>query len=125
MFLVSAPVLWAVGYAESVAPAAAGQMPIQLSVGVVLPQTGPEGTLMSFSVDYEFVAGQPSPEGYVWVIQRAHGAPVKQQVRLKDKGNLPILVPGWRPEDGPFKSHIEDRKGHPVSESIELRVTGE
>ena len=106
-------------------PAAVGQSSIQLSAGVALPQTGPEGTLMSFSVDYEFVQGEPSPEGYVWVIERAHGNPARQSVKLSKQGNLPILIQGWRPEDGPFQTHLEDRKGNRLSESIELHVTGE
>ena len=31
-----------------------------------------------------------------------------------------VLIQGWRPEDGPFKSHIEDAKGTRLSESIEM-----
>jgi len=106
-------------------PAAASLASIQLSAGVALPQTGPDGTLMSFSVDYEFVQGDPSAEGYAWVIERAHGGPARQQVRLSGKGTLQVLIPGWRPENGPFQMHIEDRKGNRLSESIELHVTGE
>jgi hypothetical protein len=102
-------------------PAPAAQLPIRIAAGVALPQTGPEGTLMSFSVDYEFAEGEPATAGYTWVIERAHGAAAKQKVQLKKQGNLMTLVPGWRPEDGPFKSHIEDLKGNPVSESLEMR----
>ena len=93
---------------------------IQLATGVALPQTGPDGIMMGFSIDYEFVQGEPSPEGYVWVIERAHGNPARQQVKLSKQGNLPIMISGWRPEDGPFQSHIEDRKGTKLSESIEM-----
>jgi hypothetical protein len=106
-------------------PAAARPAAIQLSTGVALPQTGPEGTLMGFHIDYEFVQGQPDSEGYIWIIERAHGAPAKQQVKVSGKGELYTLVPGWRPEHGPFQSHIEDRKGNKLSESIELRQQGE
>ena len=94
---------------------------IQLSAGVALPQTGPDGTLMSFSVDYEFVEGEPSSEGYVWVIERAHGSACEATGQVVEAGQPSILIPGWRPEDGPFQTHIEDRKGNPLSESIELR----
>jgi hypothetical protein len=101
------------------APAAA--TPIRLSTGVALPQTGLDGTLMSFSVDYEFTEGQPDLGGYVWVIERARGASIKQKAQLSNRGNLTALAPGWRPEDGPFKSHIEDLKGGRRSESIEMQ----
>ena len=99
----------------------AGQQSIRLSAGVALPQTGPEGTLMSFSVDYEFTQGKPSSSGYVWVIERTHGVPARQSVQLAKQGNLPILIQGWRPEDGPFQTYMEDRSGNRLSALIELR----
>ena len=76
---------------------------------------------MSFSVDYEFAQGEPGSEGHVWVIERAHGAAAKQKVKLSQKDNLMVLIQGWQPEDGPFKSHIEDTGGRRLSESIEMR----
>jgi hypothetical protein len=102
-------------------PAPAAGSSIRLSAGVALPQTGPDGTLMSFSVDYEFAEGQPDSGGYTWVIERAHGASAKQKAQLSNHGNLMTLIPGWKPEDGPFQSHIEDLKGARLSESIEMR----
>lgn len=102
-------------------PSSAGQQPIRLATGVALPQTGPEGILMSFSIDYEFTEGEPSSSGYVWVIERAHGSSARQPVKLTKQGNLPILINGWRPEDGPFQTHIEDPRGNLLSASIELR----
>ena len=96
-------------------------MPIRLATGVALAQTGPDGTLMSFSVDYQFTAGEPNAAGYVWVIERAQGAPARQPVRLARQGTLPALIPGWRPEEGPFRSHIEDPSGNRLSASIEMR----
>lgn len=30
------------------------RLPVRLSIGVALPQTGPNGTLMSFTIDYRF-----------------------------------------------------------------------
>jgi hypothetical protein len=102
-------------------PAPAAGPSIRLSTGVALPQTGPDGTLMSFSVDYEFTEGQPESGGYTWVIERAHGASAKQKAQLSSRGNLMALAPGWKPEDGPFKSHIEDLKGVRRSESIEMQ----
>ena len=101
---------------------ASGPPAIRLSAGVALPQTGPTGILMSFSVDYKFTAGEPNPTSpYVWVIQRAKGAPARVGVRLGQKGTLPILIGGWRPEQGPFQSHIEDASGNRLSRSISLR----
>jgi hypothetical protein len=97
------------------------QQAIRISAGVALPQTGPEGTLMSFSVDYEFTQGEPVSSGYIWVIERAHGDPARQPVQLVRQGNLPILIQGWRPEDGPFQTRIEDRSGNRLSAVIELR----
>lgn len=104
-------------------PKPSAAMPIRLSTGVALPQTGPDGTMMMFSVDYEFIDGEPNAEDYVWVIERAHGNPAtaRNEVKLSKKGNLPTPMPGWLPDHGPFHSHIEDHKGHRVSESIELR----
>ena len=34
------------------------------------------------------------------------------------------LIQGWRPEQGPFHSHLEDSKGDRVSESIEMSQPG-
>ena len=101
-----------------------GQESIALSTGVALPQTGPEGTMMLFSVDYE-VQGEPNTSGYVWVIERAHGKPARIDRKLSKKGTLEGgMLTGWRPEDGPFHSHLEDHNGQRVSESIEMFVTG-
>jgi hypothetical protein len=82
--------------------------------------------MMGFSIDYEFDQGQPGAEGYVWVIERAHGNPARQQVKLSPRGNLSVMMTqGWRPEHGPFHTHIEDNKGNKLSESVELPVTGQ
>ncbi len=80
---------------------------------------------MSFSVDYQFAGGQaPTSSDYVWVIERANGAPLRQAVKLAAKNTLMALVPGWRPEDGPFSTHIEDRSGARLSPSVPLQTTG-
>jgi hypothetical protein len=88
---------------------------------VALPQTGPTGILMSFSVEYRFTRGQPNPSSpYVWVIERSRGNAAKMAVRLAPSGTLQILIPGWRPEEGPFQSHIEQYGGNRLSRSITL-----
>lgn len=95
---------------------------IRLSTGVALPQTGPNGTMMGFSVDYEFTQGGPSPASrYVWVIEPTRGQPVKFMGPLKDKDTLQVFVQHWRPENGPFESHIEDARGNRLSPTIPLR----
>ena len=53
--------------------------------------------------------------------RRAHGNPARIDRKLSKKGTLEAgMIKGWRPEDGPFHSHIEDRQGHRISESIEM-----
>lgn len=100
----------------------APQMPISLDLGVALGQPGPQGTMMMFSVKYEFVAGGPDPKAkYVWVIERAKGNTAKLAGPLKNSGELNTAITGWRPEHGPFKSHIEDANGKRLSDSIEMR----
>ena len=99
----------------------ADQQSIELSTGVALAQPGPEGTMMMFSVEYEFVLGEPNPKaGYVWVIEQAKGAPAKLAFPLKKKGTLNTAIFHWRPENKPFRSHIEDRDGKRLSASIEM-----
>lgn len=111
-------------------PIAASQQPlVQLRVGTALPQTLPEGTKMGFSVDYEFIGpgpASPSQNAYVWVIERGRGQPAKLKVALQANGNLmtPDFLP-WRPEDGPFQSHIEDSSGRMISQRIQHPVTGQ
>jgi hypothetical protein len=77
---------------------------------------------MGFSVDYQFIQGQPQPpEQFVWVIERTKGTPEKRQVKMKPKDTLYSLISGWRPEQGPFRTHIEDSSGEHVSETVDLR----
>src|SRR5687767_7901480 len=90
-------------------PLPANPTPIKLSAGVALPQLGPEGTLMMFSVDYRFREGAPHPDAkYAWVIQPAKGDPLEQIVKLKRGDTLQAIVPQWRPENGPFQSFIDE-----------------
>jgi hypothetical protein len=106
-------------------PPTVAQQSIQLATGVALAQTGPEGTMMMFSVDYEVAQSQSSTSGYIWVIERAHGAAAKVEVKLTAKGTLETaLTVNWRPENGPFHSHLEDWQGHRLSESIEMLQPG-
>jgi hypothetical protein len=90
-------------------PAAPPQAVAKLSAGTALPQPGPEGTLMMFSVDYRFREGAPDPAAkYVWVLEPAKGEPLEQPVKLRRQDTLQAIVPRWRPENGPFKSRIDE-----------------
>jgi len=77
---------------------------------------------MGFSVDYQFTQGEPSPTSpYFWVIEASKGQPVRQEVRLSQRGTLQGFALQFRPENGPFQSHIEDADGNRLSRSIPLR----
>jgi hypothetical protein len=101
--------------------------PVKLSAGVALPQLGPEGTLMSFSVDYRFLDGAPNKEGeYLWVIVPTAGEPLEMPVKLKKKQDtLQTFVPQWGPHNGPFKTYLvevsEDGSQKTLSASHALR----
>lgn len=103
---------------------AADAKQVKLSAGMALQQTLPDGTVMSFGAHYQFKEGQPAAGKYVWVIERANGAVSKHEVSLAKEGMLAVVVPGWKPDDGPFKSHLEDRGGNRVSETIEMNTLG-
>jgi hypothetical protein len=98
----------------------AAERPIQLTGGQSLEQTTPEGNAVGFHVDYQVANGEPNPAGYVWVIERAHGDPERQKVKLDRQGKLETMLLGWRSEQGPFHSHLEDADGKQVSESVEM-----
>ena len=104
------------------APRAGYEQPlIQLSTGVALAQSLPIGTTMGFSVDYEFTSGAPGSSPYVWVINASKGETKKQPVQLQARGTLQGFFPPWRPQNGPFSTHIEDAHGNRVSKSLPLR----
>lgn len=57
---------------DAVSPATSAQT-VKLSAGVALPQSLPDGTVMTFSVDYRFRAEAPDAAAqYVWIIQVRH-----------------------------------------------------
>ncbi|GAB6164614.1 hypothetical protein JCM19992_06140 [Thermostilla marina] len=103
---------------RSPASAGASAPTVELSVGVALPQTLPEGTAMTFSVDYETAA---APLDAVWCLKNGRNEMLRQPVRLDRQGNLAAIVPQWRPETGPFQSRIEDPSGRPLSRWIDMR----
>jgi hypothetical protein len=116
-----APPVPAAASAPSAAP-----VQVELSAGVALPQTGPTGTMMGFSVDYTFISGRPSGAAkYAWVVQRAKGPKVAMPVQLKAKGTLQTFLPDWRPSEGPFTCVLvelrADGSEHPLAASVTLR----
>ena len=101
---------------------APSQLPsIKLSAGVALPQSLPTGTAMGFSVDYQFIGGRPGPSPYLWVIQPGNGQTAKQPVQLQPQGTLQVFILQFRPENGPFHTHIEDAQGNRLSPSLLLK----
>jgi len=102
-------------------PAPSQRPAIKLSAGVAVPQSLPTGTAMGFSVDYQFIAGRPASSPYAWVIQPGKGQVAKQPVQLQPQGNLRMFIPQFRPENGPFRTHIEDARGNRLSPSMLLK----
>lgn len=92
-----------------------------LSAAVALAMTGPEGTMMGFSVDYRLQGGPPSTGPYYWVIEGAAGKIYRLPVKLDVQGNLMLVVPEWRPEDGPFRCHLEDAAGRAISATVDMK----
>ena len=90
-----------------------------------MAQTGPDGTMMSFSIDFRVVGDLPSKtQQNVCVIQRAKGTPFKLAMPMTSPGEIQVLVPGWKPEEGPFTAHIEDPSGNRLSGDLTLQQTG-
>jgi hypothetical protein len=104
---------------EAKAPAG---VEVRLSAGVALPQTLPEGSVMTFSVDYEFLPGHmpSSSNRYFLVIRPPQGTPARIAVQLKPKDTL-MTITNWPPSDGPFWAHLEDVSGRRISEPVQLR----
>lgn len=76
--------------------------------------------MMGFSVDYQFRGEMPGGTCY-WVIEGGPGRVYRLPVRLEPRGNLMLVVPGWRPEDGPFRCRLEDQSGRPLSAQVDMR----
>ncbi|MBI1900244.1 MAG: hypothetical protein HYS13_03895 [Planctomycetia bacterium] len=88
---------------------------LHLKAGVALPQTGPNGTLMGFSVDYYLIAGslhgQARYAKFHWVVEGAAGFRLSTQIpQLKQDDNLLLLQDGWRPENGPYRSYVVEER---------------
>jgi hypothetical protein len=100
---------------------------VKLAAGVALPQSLPQGTVMSFSVDYRFTDGAPHPgASYRWLIAPSQGEPVEVPVELASEGTLHTFAEGLRPEQGPFQSHLaevtEGGGRQAISASVSMRL---
>jgi hypothetical protein len=98
---------------------------IKLSSPGAQPMPTTEGTSVGFFITYQ-IEGDVSQDGYVWVIERAHGSPTKVERKLQRSGTIDdVVIVGWHPEDGPFHSHFEDHKGNRLSDSVEMPASGQ
>jgi hypothetical protein len=99
-----------------------GPISIKLSAATALPQSLPTGTATGFSVDYEFVRGQPDPATeYVWVVESAQGQKNRLGVRLEPRGTLQQFILEFKPEQGPFRTGIETTSGARLTETVSFR----
>ncbi len=95
---------------------------VQLSAGVALPQTLPDGVGMAFSCDYRFTQRDNDRSiRYFWVIVPAQGERIVKEVSLDQSGTLQVIVPGLRPEQGPYETRLEAQ--HPA-DPRRINVTG-
>ncbi|MSR58189.1 MAG: hypothetical protein EXS05_10995 [Planctomycetaceae bacterium] len=83
-------------------------MPVRLSAGTALPQSLPEGTAMTFSVDYQVTEPLNPSSRYVLIVERAGGMTVELSAKIDGIGTQLWLVPNWNPEDAPFQVWIEE-----------------
>lgn len=77
--------------------------------------------MMMFSVDYEFVSGEPnSRTPYVWVIEPSNTPPLAAAGPLEREGNLMTYAPQLKKRNGPFRCYIADRSGRHLSKTIDM-----
>jgi len=98
---------------------------VQLSLGIALPQTLPEGTALGVSVEYEFVRGGPqSGSRYLLIVQPSNGRPFELEVPLTTSGTIQTFTYDLRPDQGPFTASLREvtsaGETRELSESIEL-----
>lgn len=83
---------------------------VTLTRAVMLPQTLPDGTQATFSVDYEFSGDGPrSGYKYALVISTKDGLEGMATVEVESSGTLQLLSSGFRPTDGPFRGWLVEQ----------------
>jgi hypothetical protein len=88
---------------------------IQLSTGVALAQTLPDGTSVLCSIDYQWVSGgaQQGVE-YVWVIELGNGQRMSGPANVsKRSGTVQAILRGVKPDQGPFKAAVFMKRTSP------------
>lgn len=105
-------------------PPAIDSDPIQLSHGVALAQTGPDGTTLLFSVDYEFKWSAPnSSMAYRLVIRSNTKKSESRDVTLSAKGTLEMRAEELKLEDGPFTAVLWARGSERMVRTISNEIT--
>lgn len=101
----------------------ASSFPIRLSAGTALPQTGPEGTVIGFSVDYRSGGYRPAGDAHcVLVVETASGRRAEERVEIAEGGTWTLFVNGWDPEAGPFQAHVAELAGDGSRKRISAKV---
>jgi hypothetical protein len=84
-------------------------LPLAISQGQSLAQTGPNGTMMGFACQYQFRAGSRSAKSkYVLIVKNASKKSAEIPFQSEEKGEFDAFVDGWRPADAPFEGHFEE-----------------
>jgi hypothetical protein len=88
---------------------------IQLSTGVALAQTLPDGTSVLCSIDYHWVSGGAQPGvDYFWVVELGNGQRMNGSANVsKRSGTIQAILRGVKPDQGPFKAAIFMRSSSP------------
>jgi len=100
-------------------------LPLDISKGQSLAQTGPNGTMMGFACDYRFRAGSRNAKSkYVLVVKDMNKKSAEVPFDLEDEGEFAAFVDGWKPRDAPFEGHFEEiidkTRRRVVSQSIDF-----
>lgn len=97
---------------------------VRLFQPVSLPQTGPNGTLMSFNIRYEFTKGRPQQgRHYYLVIFGSQGLEASWRVDHPEKvGSLVAFVDGWKPEYGPYRAAFFEVYANGIKTEIARQV---
>ncbi len=115
------------GVTSPPAPAAGpATLNVELETAVALAQTGPDGTLVGFSVDYKFATAPPQVARFGLLLARLDGQTMLAEQTLQTEGNIAVLVPSWKPEHGPFTASIVqlDNANQTIAESDAIGFQG-
>ncbi len=88
---------------------------IQLSTGIALAQTLPDGTSVLCSMEYQWVGGGALPGvEYLWVIELGNGQRMTGLANVsKRNGTIQAILRGVKPDQGPFKAAVFVKNQNP------------